>query len=162
MKTKVIITLLSLMSLISFAAVAQENENQNAAPQNRGRWISEIRKYKQEFIAQELALSEEQQAEFFRLYEEMEGELEEVNAKVCKIEKDIENNEEAEDAEIENAARAIFEQKRIEGQIEMTYFEKFKEVLSPRQLLNLKDAERDFMKKLMNVKRKHRNNRNRE
>lgn len=64
------------------------------------------------------------------------------------------NNASATDTEIESAARAVFEQKAREGQVEISYFSKFKDVLSSRQLLSLKNADRKFTQQLMRSHRK--------
>ena len=55
----------------------------------------------------------------------------------------------ASDTELEAAAQAVFDLKQKEGRIEAEYFEKFKEILTPRQLLKLKSAERKFAQYLM-------------
>ncbi|MGN0209588.1 MAG: hypothetical protein ACI391_00555, partial [Muribaculaceae bacterium] len=62
----------------------------------------------------------------------------------------------ATDLEITNAARTLFELKRAEGQIEMTYFDRFAKILTPRQLLQLKAAEKKFTQHLVNHHRRQR------
>ena len=123
---------------------------QSALSENdRSRWLSEIREYKHEFLAKDLELTREQQRDFFPLYDSMEDEVERINTETRALETKVSESKEASDLEIENASRTIFEQKRAEGQIEMTYFDKFKEILSPRQLLRLKNAERRFTQQLV-------------
>lgn len=128
-------------SAVSAQAPLSENE--------RTRWLSEIREYKHEFLAKDLELTREQQREFFPLYDSMEDEVERINAETRALETKVSDDKNASDIEIENASRTIFEQKRAEGQVEMTYFDKFKEILSPRQLLRLKNAERRFTQQLV-------------
>ncbi len=128
-------------SAVSAQAPLTENE--------RTRWLSEIREYKHEFLAKDLELTREQQREFFPLYDSMEDEVERINAETRALETKVSDDKNASDIEIENASRTIFEQKRAEGQVEMTYFDKFKEILSPRQLLRLKNAERRFTQQLV-------------
>lgn len=128
-------------SAVSAQAPLSENE--------RTRWLSEIREYKHEFLAKDLELTREQQREFFPLYDSMEDEVERINAETRALETKVNDDKNASDIEIENASRTIFEQKRAEGQVEMTYFDKFKEILSPRQLLRLKNAERRFTQQLV-------------
>lgn len=126
---------------------------------DRSRWLSEIREYKHEFLAKELNLTKEQQREFFPLYDSMEDEVERINAETRDTETRLSENADASELELENGARTIFEQKRAEGQVEMTYFDKFKEILSPRQLLKLKSSERRFTQQLVNHHRRMRGNR---
>ena len=79
----------------------------------------------------------------------MEDEVERINTETRQLETTASDKTDASELELENAARTVFEQKRAEGQVEMTYFEKFKEILSPRQLLRLKNAERKFTQQLV-------------
>lgn len=123
---------------------------------DRQRWLSEIRQYKHEFLIKELSLTDDQQAPFFELYDKMEDEIEQLNLQTRELEQQIQANDQASDLEVTNAARTIFELKRAEGQIEMTYFERFAKILNPRQLLHLKAAERKFTQQLVNHHRRHR------
>lgn len=139
-----------IATLLLFGLMAADMNAQSALSENdRSRWLSEIREYKHEFLAKDLELTREQQRDFFPLYDSMEDEVERINAETRALETKVSESKEASDLEIENASRTIFEQKRAEGQVEMTYFDKFKEILSPRQLLRLKNAERRFTQQLV-------------
>lgn len=116
---------------------------------DRNRWLSEIREYKHDFLARELKLTDAQKREFMPLYDQMEDEVERINAETRNLETKFVDNNDASDLELEHATRTIFEQKRAEGQIEMTYFDKFKDILTPKQLLRLKNTERRFTQQLM-------------
>lgn len=141
------ITTLFLLSLFcTVESVAQGPAN----PAERQRWISEIRSYKHEFISKELNLTREQENAFFPIYDEMEEQIEKLNNETRELERRVSEDENASDLELQNAARTIFELKRAEGQIEMTYFDKFSEILTPRQLVQLKPAERKFTQQLIN------------
>lgn len=123
---------------------------------DRQRWLAEIRQYKHEFLIKELELTDEQQGSFFQLYDQMEDEIEQLNSQTRALQQQVEANDQATDLEVTNAARTIFELKRAEGQIEMTYFDRFAKILTPRQLLNLKAAERKFTQHLVNHHRRQR------
>lgn len=123
---------------------------------DRQRWLAEIRQYKHEFLIKELVLTDEQQGPFFELYDQMEDEIEQLNSQTRALQQQVEANDQASDLEVTNAARTIFELKRAEGQIEMTYFDRFAKILTPRQLLNLKSAERKFTQHLVNHHRRQR------
>ncbi len=152
-KTIVNIAIIFIVLVCSLPSYAQGGIPDN----DRQRWLEELRGYKHDFITAELELSQEQQNEFFPIYDEMEDEIERLNIMTRELEDAVNSNDEASDIEIENAARTIFELKRAEGQIEMTYFEKFKEILSPRQLLQLKNVERKFTNRLVKHHRRMRN-----
>lgn len=124
-----------------------------ATPGGREQWIAEIRTYKHDFLIKELALTREQQNRFLPLYDEMEDKIEELNSDTRELETRVIDDPNASDVEVRNAARTIFEMKKAEGEIEMEYFEKFKDILEPRQLLRLKSAERRFTQRLVNSHR---------
>lgn len=134
-----------LTAFIFFAANAQSS----VSPDDRQRWISEIRTYKHEFLAKELDLTRDQQNSFFPLYDEMEDRIEDLNAETRELETRVTENADAGDIEVLGASRAVFELKKNEGEIELSYYDKFKDILSPRQLLQLKSAERQFTRQLL-------------
>ncbi len=116
----------------------------------RKEWFEELRQYKHDFLAKELQLSQEQQDKFFPLYDDMENSVESLNRQTRGLEKNIEKADgKASDLEYEKAAEAMFELKSKEGAIEQQYATKFKTVLTPKQMFELKRAERKFFHKLM-------------
>lgn len=136
------------IATVASSALAQPRPT----PENRERWKSELRNYKHDFMARELDLSRDQQSKFFPLYDQMEDSIEQINADTRELEKRI--GDDASDIQTEAAARALFEQKSREGQLELEYFDSFKTILTPRQLLKLKSAERQFMRRLMHHNRR--------
>lgn len=136
------------IATVASSAMAQPRPT----PENRERWKSELRNYKHDFMARELDLSRGQQSKFFPLYDQMEDSIEQINADTRELEKRI--GDDASDIETEAAARALFEQKSREGQLELEYFDSFKTILTPRQLLKLKNTERQFMRRLMHHNRR--------
>lgn len=145
---RTILSIILLLSVASFASAAAQSSV--LSPDDRQRWLSEIRNYKHDFLARELDLSREQQNEFFPLYDEMEDRIEALNAQARDIEANVSENPDAGDLEILGAAYTQFELKKLEGEIELEYYDKFKEILNPRQLLQLKSAEKLFTRQLVN------------
>ena len=145
---RTVLTIILLLSVASFASAAAQSSV--LSPDDRQRWLSEIRNYKHDFLARELDLSREQQNEFFPLYDEMEERIEALNAQARDIEANVSENPDAGDLEILGAAYSQFELKKLEGEIELEYYDKFKEILNPRQLLQLKSAEKLFTRQLVN------------
>lgn len=142
--------------LLLFATVVTTAAQAPLSSTDRERWLDEIRNLKHDYLAKELDLTREQQNEFFPLYDAMQDEIEQLNTRTRELETAISSDESASDLQVENAARTVFEQRRAEGQIEMTYFDKFRDILNPRQLLQLKDAERKFTRQLVNQHRRMR------
>ena len=121
---------------------------------DRDRILSEIRNYKHEMLAKALDLDKEKEKQFFEVYDEMDMRLMQISNETRDLERRVSADADASDTEIEAAAIAIYSQKEKEGKIELEYFDKFKEILTPRQLLRLKSAEREFTSNL--VKQHHR------
>lgn len=130
-------------------AVAQKQAREKISLQDRQRWLSEMRNFKHDFLIKELSLTKEQQSEFLPVYEEMDDKLSKISTETRELEEKVISLDEASDTEIEAVSRAMFEQKYREGQVELEYYSKFKEVLTPKQLLRLKNAERKFTQQLV-------------
>lgn len=129
--------------------------------EDRQRFRAEMRNYKHDFLARELELTREQQRDFFPVYDEMDDEIDRINTETRELERKVATKEDATDTEIEAAARAVFSQKSAEGEVEQKYFDKFRQILKGKQLLKLRNAERDFTRQLMRHHRKARKNQNR-
>ena len=130
-------------SFIFASAQSQPDERE------RQKWISEVRNFKHEFLVKDLELSKEQQKDFFAAYDEMEDRINQLNAETRDLEQKVLSDSDASDVELEAAARASYILKNEESKIELEYFDKFKNTLSPRQLIKLKSAERKFTQQLM-------------
>lgn len=141
------LTFILIMALCaSFSMAAQRSK---LSKEDRQKYLVEMRQFKHDFLVRELELSRDQQNQFFPLYDQMEDEINQVADETRELEAKVTSNADASDTEISSAARAVFEQKGKESAIELTYFTKFKEVLTPRQLLGLKNAEKKFTQQLM-------------
>ncbi len=143
-----------LVAGASSAAAQQQPENLDVE-----KVLAEIRPYKHDFFIKKLKLTKEQASEYLPLYDQMEDELMNINQEIRKLERTVLENPSATDEEIEAAARATFEQKQREAQTEMAYFEKFSNILTPRQLLQIKSVEKQFTQRLARTHRKMRRNR---
>ena len=85
----------------------------------------------------------------------MDAEIGRLNHEMRQLERNIrKNGEKVTDTEYEKAAEAQFEIRTKEAAIERSYFPKFKQILTPRQLYELKNAERDFNRNLMDKHRR--------
>ena len=116
---------------------------------DRDKWLSEVRNYKQEYLSRELQLTKEQQSKFFPIYNEMDEELNKVASETRDLEAKVNDDKNATDTEVSAAARALFEQKSRESEIELRYFDRYKEILTPRQLIRLKADERKYTQQLV-------------
>lgn len=110
----------------------------------------EFREYKHRFLAKELDLSKDQENAFFEVYDKMEAETDKIASETRDLEKKIsESTDAVSDLEYDTATDAMFNLKIKEGEIEKSYLEKFRSILTKRQLFMLKSAERNFNKALV-------------
>lgn len=126
--------------------------------EDRNRYVTQIRAYKHDYFVKELDLTKEQQNSFFDLYDNMEDRIMDLGTETRSLERDA-LSEDATPEIIEAAASALYRQKKQEGEIETEYFEKFKNILTSRQLVLLKQAERKFNQQLMRQHRRIRGER---
>lgn len=141
-----------------FAQLSIIDAQKKPSKEERQRWFKEMREYKHNFLIKELDLTKEQQQAFFKVYDEMEDECHKINGETRKMQRDLikkGKNDNITDVEYEKAAEALFELKGKEAQIEMKYFEQFKDILSKKQLFLLKAAEDKFTRHLMKQHSKH-------
>lgn len=138
-----------IVALVATAACLGVGARPQQPLLDRDKVMAELRPYQREFISRELDLTKDQERRFFPIYEEMNDRIDSLNEETRELERRTIDTPDASDTELEAAAQAVFDLKQKEGRIEAEYFEKFKEILTPRQLLKLKSAERKFAQYLM-------------
>lgn len=142
MLRNIIITLLLVMTL---GVAAQNNKKAD-----RAEWFKEMRQHKHDFLAKEMGLTADQKSRFFQLYDQMSQQAiklyDDVRAKEKALEK---KGSAATDDDYMALAQDMAEVKQRVGAVEMSYFLQFKQVLTPRQLVQLKAAERKFDRMMM-------------
>ena len=79
----------------------------------------------------------------------MEDEIARINDEARSLEKKVADMDNATDADYEKATEAVYNAKTREAAIEREYLDKFKTILSPRQMFRLKAVERSFNRELM-------------
>ena len=145
-----LITSLLLALFLPTLLIAQNKEGK-PSKMNQARWEKEMKQYKNDFIVKSLDVTDAQKAKFLPLYNKMDDEIRCLNQQTMQMARNIRTKgEAATDLEKEKAAEAQFELRGKENQIELKYFPKLKAVLSPAQLLKLKESERKFMRHVMN------------
>lgn len=141
--------LLVLIALAAPVAAASQAPDPDGRPP-RKEWMQQMRRYKAEYIADYLKLSAEQREKFIPLYEEMDERTAAAGHDVRQMERNIKKRgSEATEADYDAAIKAQFELKRREADIEAEYLPRFKAILTRQQTFRLKEAEREFMRQLM-------------
>ena len=155
---RVLLTGVLLISSALSGLTLTAQHKQTPSSDDRDRYVTEIRAYKHNFLTKALDLNKETQRNFFALYDQMEDELMQMQMETRALEQKIEDDSDASNTELEAAAAAIYGQKEREGKLEMEYFQKFKEILTPRQLIKLRSSEKKFNQSLLKHQRKKRQN----
>jgi Spy/CpxP family protein refolding chaperone len=140
---------ITLLIILLTATVAMAVQKDNG---DKKQWLKEMREYKHSFLAKDLELSRDQQNKFFPIYDKMDDELMKVNGETRDLEQKVADSDKPSDLEYDMAIQAIFDLKGKEAEIEGRYLDQFREILTKRQLFQLKNSERKFSMQMM---RKH-------
>lgn len=157
MKKSVLYYVIALFSMLHAFSLSAQDKGE------RQQWMNEIQQYKRTYFAKELDLTREQQNRFFPLYEEMETQIRQIDDDTRVMERRIADaGDDASNIEYEKATEAMYDAKVKEAALEKDYMVKFKEILSPRQLFQLKTVERRFSREMMRQHHRIRSIRNAE
>lgn len=147
--------------LVMFMAFGYAPEASARKQCKRDTWFKEMQQLKHDYLVKELNLSREQQTKFFPLYDQMENEKKKLFDQTRAMEKSVaEKGDKATDLELEKASDAIVEMKSRESAIEKKYYCRFKQILTPRQIFKLHDAERKFQRQMVKEHHKKKNQKN--
>lgn len=145
---KIFLTVLLLMPLSSQAGNPKKIRAKKH--ENKTEWLQKLKDYKHAYMIKELDLTDNQQADFFRIYDSKESERFAAERNVREIEKKlIKKGDAATDADYDAAIAAQYKLNDEIARIETKYSKEMRKVLTPRQLFKLRFAERDFQRKLM-------------
>ena len=156
MKTSALRLLIVILTAIygSLGLVAQPPQSRVLSPGDRQKYVTEIRTYKHDYLTKTLQLTKAQEKEFYPLYDELEDKIMALHDQARDVEHKTMHAADVSDIELETAARNLYSQKLKEGELELEYYLKFKDILTSKQLISLKNAERKFMQQLMRQQRK--------
>lgn len=153
----IIYSALLLAIILPQSAGAQLKSAENL----RAKWFSELRQVKRNYFIKELDLDREQQNKFFPLYEEMEDKTFRIDDEARQMEQRIADAKDATDTEYEKAAEALYDADVQTAQIRREYMDKFKTILTRRQLFELKGVEKKFSREMMRQHHRLRNEKKR-
>jgi len=114
--------------------------------QDRGGPRQRIQQFKEQYIREILALSEEDANKFFPIYAEYEQEKRETRMEMNQLRRGVMAKS---DGELRKDLQAMLEIKKKELAIEEKYMQRFIEVITVRQVAALYYAESQFKRKLL-------------
>lgn len=133
---------------------AYGDESPSSEGKTKEQIFQEIQEFKLKYIAQEIDLKEDQQQEFFDLYNEMTRKRFAVVKEVRSLEKQVKNNKNATEEDYKAVTDALNKSKASEAAIEKEYDAKFSKFLTQKQIFKLKSAEESFRKKMEEMRHK--------
>jgi Spy/CpxP family protein refolding chaperone len=126
----------------------------NMAAQKRNApapWKKEFKEFKIRYLAQEIELRDDQKSLFVPLYTQMMEEKDEVMKVPISMQRRLDKMENASDEDYRKASEAMSNARIKENEIDQRYEEKFKQFLTPKQMYKLKEGERKFRDKLVEM-----------
>lgn len=134
------------------AALAQDKD--------REKMREDIQKFKVEYIAQEMNLSEKQKAEFTPLYNEYDAAVRKSGEEAYNFERQLKKKKDASDEDYKKLAELQKKSREDFNKIAKKYDEKFEKILSAKQIYTMHKAEDKFLEKMKEMRKKHKAGRN--
>lgn len=145
------ITLLLVLCAFAFPQEMAAKKKENG--KNHAEMMREVQEFKIKYLIQEAEITKEQQPEFIRIYTEMNNAKMAVFKEYHERHKALKAKENPTDEEYNAVSEEMAGAKSAEGAIEKTYYLKFKQLLSPKQLYKMKEAEMRFNRKMMHMRK---------
>lgn len=101
------------------------------------------------FITAEMGLTPEEAASFIPLSNELQEKMFEAGRECRKLSEDLKHNKNATDADYLKVIDECVSVNMKQAQLEKEYYEKFKEILSPKKLYRYKHAEGKFAREFI-------------
>ncbi len=147
------ITLLLLTLILSCSAALADKKD-------RAKMREDIQKFKVDYIAQEINLSEKEKAEFAPLYNEYDAEIRKSGQEAFKFERELKKKKDATDDDYRKLAELQKKSREDFNKISKKYDEKFEKILSAKQIYQMHKAEEKFFEKMKEMRKKHKGDRN--
>lgn len=130
-----IVNIISLLLILTMTVQAQEGRSRE----------ERVKAIKVAFITEELQLTTEQSAQFWPIYNEFQSKLKALRKSARnRIDEDTMS-----DQELEAWLEGHLKKEEEKAALHRAYVEKFKQVISVRQIVKLSKAERQFKRKLL-------------
>ena len=123
---------------------------QNDKPEGKKRFdIENFKAQKMAYLIREVGITPEESAELFPLYNEMTVKRFKLKMEAKRTAKSVFQNASASDADCLKAIDEVLNSEVEIANLEKTYYQKFKKILSPQKLLKLKRADMQFAQEVI-------------
>lgn len=137
------------LTLASFSSFADKKD--------RGKMMEDIMRFKIDYLAQEMELSEKEKADFAPIYKDYDAELRKTGSEAFKYERELKKKENATDADYQKLADLQKKSREDFDAVNRKYEPKFEEILNAKQIYKMRKAEEKFFEKMKEMRKKHRN-----
>lgn len=125
------------------------------AQHDKAKMREELQKFKIDFLAQEMGLSEKQKAEFTPIYNEYDEARRKTGAEVWKYEHELMQKKDATEADYKKLSELRTKAREKDNEIVKAMDAKLEPILSAKQIYTLHMAEGKFFDKMREMQRKH-------
>lgn len=133
---KLIVLMLVFLSFGSVISLAAGRSEQRLTKE-------EFRAKQQAFITEKAGLSEDEAEKFFPLYFELQDEKKQLNDKAWKLMRQGRKDNVSEE-QYEEILEGVYDARIASDELEKSYFEKFRKILSCKQIYEVQQAEMRF------------------
>lgn len=126
---------------------------------DRRKMREDIQKFKVNYIAQEIKLSDKEKAEFTPLYNEYDAEIRKSGEEAFRFERELKKKKDATDDDYKKLAELQKKSRENFNRIAKKYDEKFEKILSAKQIYTMHKAEEKFLEKMKEMRKKKRTER---
>lgn len=141
--------------LILFLSVMICSISSFADKKDREKMMDDIQKFKIDFLAQEMGLTEKTKADFAPLYKEYDNELRNTSTAVFKFERELKKKKDATDADYKKLSDLQKKSREDFEAVNKKYEPKFEEILNAKQIYQMHKAEEKFLDKMKEMRKKH-------
>ncbi len=126
-----------------------------ADKKDRAKMMEEIQKFKIDFLAQEMGLSEKTKADFAAIYKEYDNELRKTGSEAFKFERELKKKKDATDADYKKLSDLQKKSREDFDAVNQKYEPKFESILNAKQIYQMHKAEEKFFEKMKEMRKKH-------
>lgn len=156
MKNKIILLLLLFCS-ITTSFYAQDRGDKNDRNNRSSKFnYEQFRQQKAKFFVKEIGLTEDEAKAFLPLEEELMSKKFELNKGLRKAGRELRQKKERTEAAFEDFLKRSYDVKIKEAQLDKEYYQKFKKVLSAEKIFKYLNAEKKFVKEVLEKDRDRR------
>lgn len=125
------------------------------AQEDKAKMREELQKFKIDFLAKEMGLSEKQKAEFTPIYNEYDEARRKAGAEVWRFEHEMKKKKDASESDYKKLSELQSKAREKDNEIVKNMDAKLEPILSAKQIYILHQAEGKFFDKMKEMRRKH-------